>query len=557
MAGTDGASVSAGVCRGSLWLAARFLLKCFKVSPSDQGISQTKAGLMEKFAQLSQRERLGQVAAPSMSDPLFWGSLFHGLDRGGSFLQLQIRQMIVTAIGDGRLPLGLRMPSSRDLASLLKVSRNTIVIAYEQLVDQNLLVSRQRSGYFVTGLPRQIGTDEPDRLVPPESSGERWNHRYALRPSTYRNIVKPIDWQNYPYPFIFGQFDPSLFPTNDWRESARAALSVLEINNWARDIIDGDDPALIEQLQRQVLPRRGIRARSDEIVITIGAQHALYLIAKLFVRPSTRVGMEDPGYPDVRNIFGMLTPNVIPLRTDEHGLVPDSGFEQCDVAYVTASHQCPTAVVMPIERRLKILEMAKIRDIVLIEDDYEGTLIAEGNELPPLMSLDRDQNVLYVGSLSKALAPGLRLGYAVAPAPVIRELRALRRLMLRHPPLNNQRVAALFIGLGHYRTHLQQVARVLLERARILDELLPRHLPSCQWSRGLGSTNYWVSCPHGTDTTRLAEAALAEGVVIEPGNVFSANEDSTRHCFRLGFSSIRTDRIEAGIERLGSVVARI
>ena len=181
----------------------------------------------------------------------------------------------------------------------------------------------------------------------------------------------------------------------------------------------------------------------------------------------------------------------------------------------------------------------------------------EGATLPTLKSLDRGNNVLHVGSLSKALAPGLRLGYVVAPAPVIRELRALRRLMLRHPPLNNQRVAALFIGLGHYRSHLQKVTRVLLERAKILDRLLPRHLPECTWSRGQGSTNYWVACPPSIDTTQLAQAALAEGVVIEPGEVFSMTEDATRHCFRLGFSSIRTDRIEAGIERLGRLIRRI
>jgi GntR family transcriptional regulator/MocR family aminotransferase len=207
-------------------------------------------------------------------------------------------------------------------------------------------------------------------------------------------------------------------------------------------------------------------------------------------------------------------------------------------------------------RREEILGIAKARDSVLIEDDYESDLIPEGNDLPPLMSLDRDQRVLYVGSLSKALAPGLRLGYVVAPAPVIHELRALRRLMLRHPPLNNQRVAALFIGLGHYRSHLQQVGRVLLERARLLDELLPRALPDCRWQRGAGSTSYWITCPDGTDTTALAEAARAEGVVIEPGDVFSMNADATRHCFRLGFASIRTDRIAAGTAKLGEVFAR-
>jgi GntR family transcriptional regulator / MocR family aminotransferase len=533
---------------------ARFLLHFSRDCGSTGQIAEYRFQ-MGKFAPLRRSDVPGETAVVPLNDVLFWGPLFQGLDRAGSFLQLQIRQMIVTAIEDGRLPLGVRMPSSRDLASLLKVSRNTIVIAYEQLVDQNFLVSRERSGYFVAGLPKQIGTPANGPAIA-EIHSSRWTERFALRPSGFRNIVKPLDWQSYPYPFIFGQFDPSLFPTNDWRESARAALSVPEINNWARDMIDGDDPALIEQLQRQVLPRRGIRARSDEIMMTIGAQHALYLIAKLFLQPTTRVGMEDPGYPDARNIFAMLTSGVVPLRTDDQGLVPDEAFEGCSLAYVTASHQCPTAVTMSIERRMEILKIAKARDIVLIEDDYESGLLPEGCEVPPLMSLDREQSVLYVGSLSKALAPGLRLGYVVAPAPVIRELRALRRLMLRHPPLNNQRVAALFIGLGHYRSHLAQVARVLLERAKLLDRLLPQFLPDCHWSRGAGSTNYWITCPPGTDTTRLAEAARAEGVVIEPGDVFSMDERATRHCFRLGFSSIRTDWIEAGIERLGSVLAR-
>nr|WP_234826982.1 PLP-dependent aminotransferase family protein [Rhodopseudomonas palustris] len=474
---------------------------------------------------------------------------------------MQIRQIIVAAIEDGRLPLGMKMPSSRDLATVLKVSRNTVVIAYEQLVDQNFLVSRQRSGYFVAGLPKKFANDkvanDPAGLAEITSRGdEHWADRFAVKPSAHRNIVKPLDWQTHPYPFIFGQFDPSLFPTNDWRESARAALSVPEINNWARDLIDGDDPALIEQLQLQVLPRRGIHARADEIMMTIGAQHALYLIATLFINGATKVGIEEPGYPDARNIFRMLTPNVVPLAVDSEGLVPDATFQSCTLAYVTASHQCPTAVTMPLPRRLELLKAAAAGDVVVVEDDYEGELMPESATLPPLKSLDRASNVLYVGSLSKALAPGLRLGYVVAPAPVIRELRALRRLMLRHPPLNNQRVAALFIGLGHYRAHLSQVGRVLLERAKLLDQLLPKHLPSCSFSRGPGSTNFWVTCPTSIDATALAEAALEQGVVIEPGAVFSMDETASRHCFRLGFSSIRTDRIEVGIERLGKVLAQ-
>jgi len=499
----------------------------------------------------------GRPVASGMSDALYWGSLFRGLDRRGPFLQLQIRQLICTAIEEGRLSLGVRMPSSRELATLLEVSRNTVVIAYEQLVDQNFLVSRERSGYFVAGLPKHLATAKGVRPAPDDSGEGEWTARYAVRPSGNRNIVKPLNWQDYPFPFIFGQFDPSLFPTNDWRESARAALSVPEINNWARDAIDEDDPALIEQLRLQVLPRRGVRARPDEIMMTIGAQHALYLIARLFTRPDTRVGMEDPGYPDARNIFGMLTDNIVPMQVDGDGLVPNADFENCDLVYVTAGHQCPTTVAMPQQRRFELIRKARDHDILLIEDDYESELIAEGDALPPLMSLDRNDRVLYVGSLSKVLAPGLRLGYVVAPAPVIRELRALRRLMLRHPPLNNQRVAALFIGLGHYRSHLERVSRVLLERARILDRLLPQRLANCTILRGAGSTSYWVTCPPGCDATRLAEAARNEGVVIEPGDVFSMTEGARLRCFRLGFSSIRTDRIEPGIERLGRLIARM
>ena len=495
--------------------------------------------------------------ASGINDALFWGSLFRGLDRHGAFLQLQIRQLICTAIEEGRLSLGVRMPSSRELATLLEVSRNTVVIAYEQLVDQNFLVSRERSGYFVAGLPKHLGSNIESRATPNENDTKKWTARFAVRPSANRNIVKPLNWQDYPYPFIFGQFDPSLFPTNDWRESARAALSVPEINNWARDTIDEDDPALIEQLRLQVLPRRGVRARPDEIMMTIGAQHALYLIARLFIKPDTRVGMEDPGYPDARNIFGMLTDNIVPLKVDDDGLMPNADFESCDLAYVTAGHQCPTTVAMSQPRRLDLLRRAQDNDIILIEDDYESELISEGADLPPLMSLDRNERVLYVGSLSKVLAPGLRLGYVVAPAPVIRELRALRRLMLRHPPLNNQRVAALFIGLGHYRSHLQRVSRVLLERARILDRMLPQHLATSRFVRGVGSTSYWVTCPPGCDATELAKAASEEGVVIEPGDVFAMTEGSRRNCFRLGFSSIRTDRIEAGIEKLGLLIRKM
>ena len=200
----------------------RFLLHFCGKYGSTASVILARRATMGRLLSSHRSDTAAEALVLPPSELLFWGSLFAGLDRSGAFLQLQIRQMIVTAIEEGRLPLGVRMPSSRDLAAHLKVSRNTIVIAYEQLVDQNFLVSRERSGYFVAGLPKQIGTRPDDAPAATAGDEVRWAERFALQPSGFRNIVKPLDWQNYPYPFIFGQFDPSLFPTNDWRESARA-----------------------------------------------------------------------------------------------------------------------------------------------------------------------------------------------------------------------------------------------------------------------------------------------------------------------------------------------
>ena len=172
------------------------------------------------------------------------------------------------------------------------------------------------------------------------------------------------------------------------------------------------------------------------------------------------------------------------------------------------------------------------------------------------MSLDRNERVLYVGSLSKALAPGLRLGYVVAPAPVIRELRALRRLMLRHPPLNNQRVAALFIGLGHYRSHLQRVSRVLLERAHLLDRLLPELLAVLQLVARGWQHQLLGDVPPGHRHYGACRGSAGRGRGDRTRRRVLDGCDGTRHCFRLGFSSIRIDRIEPGIERLGRLIAR-
>src|SRR5690606_17663835 len=172
---------------------------------------------------------------------------------------------------------------------------------------------------------------------------------------------------------------------------------------------------------------------------------------------------------------------------------------------VTPSYQCPTTVTMPMERREALLAKATEHDVVLIEDDYDTENPGTDQPLPALKSLDRDGRVIYIGSLSKSFVPGLRMGYIVAPPEVIRQARALRRFMLRHPPANNQRATALFISLGHHDALLRRVTPVYQRRAQVLREALLRHLPECRFQNSRGASSFWVEAPPGVDSRLLTE----------------------------------------------------
>lgn len=487
-----------------------------------------------------------------MRDQLFY------LSRDSSTsLQSQLREHLVKAILDGHIPPGRPVPSCRQLAQQLGVARNTVVLAYQQLVDQGYLVARQRSGYYVSPdiLANRISPPRPAASAD-TSRAPDWEHRIGRPVSRLRSIDKPADWYRYPYPFIYGQSDPSLFPIADWRECVRQALSVRAIQTWARDRIDTDDPQLIEQLHTRLLPRRGVWARPDEILITNGAQQALYLLAGLLLGAGDRIGLENPGYPDARNVFALKTPHLRGLAVDAAGLTVDDQLIGCNYLYVTPSHQSPTTVTMSLARRQALLAHAARHDCVIFEDDYESETNFVGPPTPALKSLDRADRVLYIGSLSKTLAPGLRLGYLVAPAPLIREARALRRLMMRHPPANNQLAVALFVALGHHDALVQRLRQAYYTRWQAMREALARYLPDSARTPTFGGTSFWVCGPDSLDSRELARRAAEQGILLEPGDVMFMQPNPPRNYFRLGFSSIPPERIEPGIRRLAELIHR-
>jgi len=479
------------------------------------------------------------------------------LDRTSSLsLQDQIRRGFFNAIGSGVLPAGVRLPSSRKLADRLGVSRNTALIAYQTLIADGHLVSRERSGVFVaTDMQWYQGSSMPvigPRSGPVLSTVSARLHESFLARSTYRF---PSDWQTNRYPFIEGRYDRSLFPIVEWREASRLALAAQEVETWSVDSGEADDDALIEEIRTKLLPRRGILARPDELLITASEQQALHLITRLFASEGTVAGVEEPGFPEMRALFEDRKARLIFLPVDDEGVIVDDKLKGCDIVHVTPSRQRPTAVTLSSTRRAELLDMAVQNDFLIIEDDFECELNYLDDPIPSLRAMEGGDRVIYVASLSKVLEPGVGLGFIVAPPEVIAAARRLRSLTTGRPSPNNQRAAAFFLSLGHYDAMLRRFNKVFEERLIALRDALNHYRPlSIAVAPVRGGTTYWVRGEEGLQTDKLMADAQARGVLIEPVEQYFAPGNAPTNMFRLGVTSIQSDRIRDGIAALSEAM---
>jgi GntR family transcriptional regulator/MocR family aminotransferase len=477
-------------------------------------------------------------------------SLFF-LDRaepGG--LQAQLRARIVAAILQRRFAPGARLPSTRRLAAHLDVARITVALVYQDLIADGYLESRARSGVFVA--------DDPPGLIGAGSrraeSGIDWSARLEPDPAGLEALEKPEDWRRHPYPFLFGQIDEALFPHAEWRDCARRALGRREFPEVAADAFARDDPLLVSHTLSHSLPARGVDAGHEELLITHGAQNALWLAVSALARgkPGLRVAVEDPCYPELRAILRLAGASIVPAPVDADGLDPDALPPDVDLVCVTPSHQAPTGATLPEARRRALLARAAAEDFLILEDDYDFEMSFLRPPSPALKARDAAGRVLYAGSYSKPLFPGLRLGYLVAPAPLIRAARRLRGAASRHPPGMTQRTAAHFLALGHYNAHVARLRRAFAERRRVMEAALRGAgflLPEVS---SHGGASFWAATPRG-DSAGLAARARARGVLIEPGDAFFADGRATPH-FRIAYSSVPLERIAAGVTRLGLCV---
>ena len=473
-------------------------------------------------------------------DPSFEGSL-----------QSQIRQIVASAILSRSFLPGERLPSSRKLAKHLGISRITVTLSYQELVADGYLTTRSRSGFFVADdAPSSTfhgnTTEVQDRVD--------WDVALQRNYMGAAKVEKTFNWQSYPYPFIYGQADPKLFSHSNWRLCAHQALGKKEFDSLTSDYAEEDDPQLIDFIARHTLTRRGIRANRNQILLTVGAQNALWMVAQLLLNKGKTAAYENPGYPGLRSILYQSDCELTAVDVDKDGLNPSKLPLGIDVVFTTPSHHAPTAVTMPMNRRHALLKRASDQNMIIIEDDYEFEMSFLKAPSPALKSLDTEGRVIYIGSFSKSLFPGLRLGYLVASEPLIQQARALRSTVLRHPPGHMQRTTANFLALGHYDALVRRMKDAYFERRQVMAKALREHGLTIAGSASFGGSSFWMRAPDHINTRNLASKLKEEGVLIEPGAPFFEGRDGPRNHFRLAYSSIDSEAITKGISIISEAI---
>jgi GntR family transcriptional regulator/MocR family aminotransferase len=470
-------------------------------------------------------------------------------------LQTQLRQSIINAILIGSLEPGSRLPSSRRLAESLGVARNTVSLAVQQLISDGYLVGRERSGVF-------IGDALLDVVRPGEARGERAVAGPLASRAKTKSLAPvevetraPPSWDLNPFPFLDGYYDASLTPRAEWRDAVRASMTFNELMDWSMDAGETDDPRLVHELRTKALPRRGVVARPEEVLVTTGARDALALICRTFVGRGARVAIEEPGLPDLRRLLRLEGAQLVLQPVDGEGLVVDARLDEAKLVFVTPGRQFPTGARLSQARRAALLETARDRDQLVVEYDLPASGGFADHAAPALYSMDARGRVIYAADLCEILTPGLRIGVIVAEAELIRELRKVRTITSGPAPRAAQRMASFFLSLGHYDAMLTRQHRVLRERLSALRDALNYRLPHLvAIDPHANGTAMWVEGPPELGARQLANEAAKRGVLIEPSDRFFAGSSKAANCFRMGVTGVPAERIPEGVGILAEVL---
>ena len=479
------------------------------------------------------------------------------LDRNGDEpVYLCIARAVALDVGRGRLKPGARLPGTRQLAASLGVHRNTVVAAYDELIAEGWLVAQPARGCFIA-----LGSEleRPRRFAPQAGLRESVPERAGFDlPRAGFQLEEPRAPLR--YDLSGGTPDVGRVPHG---LLARAYRRVLGRD--ARRLLDYGDPrghrGLREGLAEMLARRRGLAARAEDVVVTRGSQMALWLSAHALLGAGDVVAVERFGYRPAWQALGATGARLVPLAVDEHGMnVGDleklARRERVRAVYLTPHHQYPTTAVLSPGRRLKLLELARRERIAVIEDDYDNEMHYEGRPVLPLASADRAGVVIYLGTLSKILAPGLRIGFVVAPRGLAERMAAQRSVIDRQGDLATEAAVAELLSEGEITRHAWRGRRENRVRRDALVDALGRRLGSVLELRvPHGGLALWARVEERVDLERWVEAAAARGVAVSPGRRFAF--DGRAHPYlRIGFGRCDARELATAVDLLAKALPR-
>jgi GntR family transcriptional regulator / MocR family aminotransferase len=466
----------------------------------------------------------------------------------GTPLYRWLYEELRSAILEGRVAPGARLPATRDLAWVYKLARATVVTAFEQLRSEGYVEGRVGAGTYVS----QVLPDELLQVA--RSSAGRTNGPRRRRWSAYAQRLKLFraGKPRITRAFRANQAALDVFPTTLWAQVASRRL-----RRASGQLLAGGEALGYRPLRQAVAAylntSRGVRCAPEQVLIISGVQEALERTAHLLLDPGDPVWVEEPGYPGAAVVFRAVGARVRPVPVDAEGLQLEAGrqrWQRAELVYVTPAHQFPLGVSMSLRRRLALLEWARRSRTLIFEDDYDSEYRYSGRPLPALQGLDRGGVVIFAGSFNEVLFPALRLGYLVLPPGMVDRFAAAQSVSMRHAPLLDQAVLCDFITEGHFARHIRRMRELYAERLRVLLESARFQLGALleipNVEAGLQTVG-WLA--PGIRAERAAEEAEKHGVEVIPLNRYCSRR-FPRQGLLLGFAAVDTRELRRGVEQL-------
>lgn len=469
-------------------------------------------------------------------------------------LQLQIYESVRRAILGGVLTPGARLPSSRVLADDLGVSRLTAVLAFEQLAAEGYITSRIGAGTFVNREIPDTGARAPVIAKTALAQHPQLSQRFIELSQTPR-VVRKIDGP--PRAFRIGTPALDRFPIALWnrlvsRHTRRLTAGQLDYGDAA------GLPALREAIAASVSRSRGTSCTADQIIVVAGAQQGLDMIARLLLDPGDVAWMEEPGYPGALASLVAAGARVESIPIDAQGAMIEPNGQHSSTArlvFTTPSHQFPLGVPMSLPRRLALLRWARDAGAWIVEDDYDSEFRYGSRAIPCLHGLDTDGRVIYVGSFSKTLFPGLRLAYVIVPPDIHTPMVKARLSSDIHPPTFMQGVVADLIGEGHFERHVRRMNIEYRSRLKALEEAVRRYCHGALELRPVVAGLHAVADLSTGDDASVAREALARGIETMPLSAYYAQRTATSaNGLVLGFGSVPPRVVTESVKHLAAAI---